>query len=189
MWNVIENPWLILTVSIILLAIVAYVRQMRPDNRKWWQYLLPVFLVIAAVGIDYFIKTDHEKITEIIKQAKKSAITNNVKLIEPLISEDYRDRNHRSKAEMIAACRSNFSNYGLKKIRTQSKSIIVKSMKANAVLQFVIQFRPQSSNDATVGYVYVKIKIKFIKQGDEWLIETADLISINNQPTNWNEIR
>lgn len=188
MFNIIENPWLILTVSIILLAVIAYTRQLWPDNKKRWQYLLPGLLVISALGIDFFIKTDHEKITGIIKQAKKSAITNDVSLLEPLISEDYEDKVHNSKTHLINACRGIFSRYGLKKIRTQSKSIVVNSPNADAVMQFVVQFRSQSSNEATVGFVYVKVKIELVKQGKQWFVKSADLISVNNQPMNWSSI-
>ena len=71
--NIFQSPWLLLTISVIALGVTAIIRQTWPQKRRWWQ--IPVFVMLAAAsfGIDYFVKTDYEKIPQDTGKSQQKA--------------------------------------------------------------------------------------------------------------------
>ncbi len=74
MTNIFQTPWLLLFISLVLLMVVAVLRQSFPEKQRWWQLLLPLVLAIIAFGLDYFIKTDYEKVKHVIKCARDAVV-------------------------------------------------------------------------------------------------------------------
>ena len=152
--------------------------------------LIPIALILAALILDFFVKTDREKINSAINQSTKAAVLNDVTLIDAVVSQEYQDQVHSSKKQLLSTCRSIFATYGIKKIRNRSKQITLSSQNASVNLHIVVHLEPRSTYAAAGTIVFVQLKINFIKTlSKQWLVRSADIISINNQPMNWNEIR
>ena len=102
MMNVFQTPWLLLSISLVVLIIVALFRQSFEDKQRWWQLLIPLVLLAGSLGLDFFAKTDYEKIISTLKYARKAAETEDVDRLAMVVSSDYRDRSHRSKDKLIS---------------------------------------------------------------------------------------
>ena len=189
MFNIFQNPWLLTIVAILLVPLLSFLRQPWPDKHQRWILIIPLVLFLAAIGLDFLVKTDREKIDYIINQSITAAVTNNTTLIENVISEDYSDDVHKSKNALLSTCRSIFATYSIKKINKRSKQIRIIRTDAIADLHYIVHLNPRSTYAAAGTIVFVKMKIGFTKNQDrQWHINRADIISINNQPMNWNAI-
>ena len=73
MWNFFEQPWTLLGAAVIVLLGVLTFRIVWPEKRAWWQWLLPVGIAVLAVGLDWAVATDYEKIDRIGKIAMRAA--------------------------------------------------------------------------------------------------------------------
>ena len=190
MFNIFDNPWLLTIVAILLVPILSFLRQPWPDKHQRWILFVPLLLFMSAFGLDFLVKTDREKIDLIINQSITAAVTNNTALIEAVVSEDYSDDVHKSKRALLSTCRSVFATYSIKKINKRSKQINIVRSDATANLHYVVHLNPRSTYATAGTIVFVKMEISFVKSPTrKWYVKTADIISINNQPMNWNSIR
>jgi len=187
--NIFQTPWLLLTISVILLGVTAVIRQTCPQKRRWWQ--IPVFVVLAAAafGIDYFVKTDYEKIEHVIVSDIKAAIRQDFHGISATISDEYSDTIHKSKEAFMVACRSILSRTLMEKAVKRRCVIIVLSDEASAELMIRLHLKPESQYAAVSTLMFVEMKISFRKSPDgEWLITNTEILSLNNQPLNWRQV-
>ena len=123
MFNPFENPWLLLLVGILLVPILAFIRQPWQNKQKPYHMLIPIAFIAAAIVLDFCVKTDREKIDSAVNQSIKAAVLNDVTLIDAVVSQEYTDQIHSSKRQFLSTCRSVFATYGIKKIRKRSKQI------------------------------------------------------------------
>ena len=61
MWNMFEQPWALLITAGLLSIIIAILGMALPEKKKRRQWLLPLLFVILAFSLDFFVKTDLEK--------------------------------------------------------------------------------------------------------------------------------
>jgi len=190
MLNIFENPWLLALIAILLVPVISFFRQPWPDKHGRRLLLMPAVLLVSAIGLDFLVKTDREKIDSIINQCITAAVKNNIALIEDVVSEDYSDDVHKSQKAVLSSCRSIFATYGIKKISIRSKQIRLTTPNAAANLHFVVHLEPRTTYTAASTIVFVDMKVGFTKKTDrKWCVNRADILSINNQPMNWNSIR
>jgi hypothetical protein len=142
--SVLETPWLLLTASIILLAIIVIIRQTWPDKQQWWQLAIPVILATIAIGLDKFVETDYEKIESIINSGIRAVIAQDLGQIDRIISPHYSDSARRSKAELMAYCRDLLSQPLAEKIRKQQEQITISAPQATAELSARVHLQPQN---------------------------------------------
>lgn len=187
--NIFQTPWLLLTISVILLGVTAIIRQTWPQKRRWWQ--IPVFVVLAAAafGIDYFVKTDYEKIEHVIVSDIKAAIRQDFHGISSTISGEYSDTIHKSKKAFMVACRSILSRTLMEKAVKRRCVITVSRDEASAELMIRLHLKPESQYAAVSTLMFVEMKISFRKSPTgEWLITNTEVLSLNNQPLNWRQV-
>jgi hypothetical protein len=190
MFSFFENPWFLTITAILLVPIISLFRQPWGDKQNRKILLIPIALFLLAMGLDFLVETDREMIDSLITQSKTAAVTNDITLVDAIVSEDYSDDVHKSKKSLIASCRSIFATYGIEKIRNRSKQINITSPNATVTLQVVVHLMPRSTYNTAGTIVFVKMKLEFEKTtARKWLLKRADIISINNQPMNWNDIR
>ncbi len=190
MFNLFETPWLLLIISIIVLAVVTIIRQSRPDKSRWWQLLMPVILAGLAFGVDFFVKTDYEKIESVIDLASKAAAGRDIDQVDVIISPDYHDLIHDSKDELMAFCRAIFSTPLIEKTKTRYTIIKVSAPKATCELEVVVHLEPESIYAAAGRIIFIKAKLYFTKTPKRnWLISGSQILAVNNQPSNWKNIR
>jgi hypothetical protein len=187
MFNIFEQPWTLLTVAVVVLCVVFGFRSIFPEKHRWWLWLLPILLVVAAFGLDFLVETDSEKINSVINKGVKAVKDENPDAIEQIIADDYTDSYHSSKSVLMAHCREVLSEPLIEKNIKRTVSMDIQPPKATAVFTVRILFDKQS-------YVYQSFKQQMLtevqadlqKQPDGgWLINRVELLKIDFQPASW----
>jgi len=192
MSDIFEQPWPLLITAGVILIILLLFRGIFPNRKRWWQFLIPVLIGAAALGLDRLVQTDLEKIEAVIAAVSKAAEEEDCEKIEPLIADDYRDSHHRNKQRLMSRCRSRLSSPLIDKNITTVISTDISSSTATAVFTVRILFDTQSRvyQNYSMRIMLMKIKINLQKTPDEkWLIDRAEIVEINRQPANWQDIR
>jgi hypothetical protein len=191
MFNIFEQPWTLFIVAVVVLCVVFGFRSISPEKRRWWQWLLPVFLVVAAFGLDFLVETDLEKINAVINKGVKAVEDEDPDAIEMIIADNYTDSYHSSKSVLMAHCREILSEPLIEKNIKRTVSIDIQPPKATAIFTVRILFDKQS-------YVYQSFKSQMLtevqadlqKQPDGgWLINRVELLKIDFQPAGWKSIK
>lgn len=189
MFNFFEQPWTLLGLAIIVLPVVLMIRRIFPDNKRWWQLALPVFIAVLGFSLDYFIKTDNEKINSLLMKSVKAVETQNPLAIAPLVADDYQDTFHRSKKSLILDCQTWFSEPLVYDAIIRTVSIEITPPRATHIFMarviidkrsYVYEYRP---------IVSAKVKMDFRKQNKDWFITSIEILEIDNQPFKWALIR
>ena len=108
MTYIFQTPWPLLFISLVLLIVVTLVRQNSPEKQLWWLLLLPLVLAAVALGLDYFIKTDFEKVKHTLKCARNAVVAENADALGMTLSPEYSDRSHKSSKQLVSFMRSFF---------------------------------------------------------------------------------
>lgn len=187
--QIFETPWPVLTVAFIALAVVVIIRQTWPDKRRWWQLLIPAVLAAGGFGLEHFIETDYEKIESLINSGIQAVIKQDIGRIDRIISPDYSDSRHRSKASLMGYCRDLLAQPFVERIKKQQEQIIISAPEAEAELSVRLHLHPQNTYALGGTLMYVKMKLYLAKTPyGNWLISRTEIISINNQPFGWGSV-
>jgi hypothetical protein len=187
MFDVYEHPWGLITIAIVTFFVLLMFRSISPEKCRWWLWLLPAFLVVAAFGLDFLVETDLEKINTVINTGVKAFEDENPDLIEPIIADNYSDSYHSSKSVLMAHCREILSEPLIEKNIKRIVSIDIQPPKATAIFTVRILFDKQS-------YVYqsfkqqmlTEVQVDLQKQMDNrWLINRVELLKVDLQPAGW----
>ncbi len=176
-----ESPWLLLTVAGVTLIAASVVRQVKTEW-GYWPLLVPLIIAALAFGLDYIVKTDLEKVNSIISSAKNAAITGIMSDIMPFISPDYADRSYPSKEQLEVKLKKVFTNSGIKKIRTRSHVVDLKTDTANSQLHVVVHLDKNSRYAIAGSIVFVGLQFDYVKVGENWMVKRSDIISVNDNP-------
>lgn len=190
MWNFCEQPWTLIAAAVITLIVLLAMRSQIQEKKRLYLWLLPILIAAAALALDYFIKTDLEKINEVIDTTTNAVQDENPQAIEPLIAENYSDSYHSSKKELIYYCRRKLSEPIIEKNIKRIISIDISDSHATATFTVRIIFDQQSYIYQTfVRLILTKVKIDLEKQDDRWLITRAELLEVDMQPFTWKDIK
>ena len=191
MFDIFDKPWPLLIAAVVVLFGIMTFRSFAPDKKRWWQLLIPVFLIAAGFGFDWLIQTDLEKINSVIVTGIKAVEEENPKAIQTIISENYRDSYHNTKDDFIYYCDTLLAEPLVEKNRKINLVIEKSDFQATATFTVLVAFDKQN-------YVYkefkqfllVKAKLDLRKQSDKsWLIERAELLELDRQSVGWKNIR
>ncbi len=187
--QIFETPWPIFTVAIIVLAVVVLIRQTWPDKRRWWQLVIPLALGIGAFGIDYFFDTDYEKVESVINSGIQAVIDQDLNRIDGIISPDYSDSRHRSKAALMSYCRDLLAQPFVNRIKKQQELVTISAPTAVVELSVRLHLHQQNIYTATANIMYVKLKFDLAKTpSGNWLISRTEIIAVNYQPMGWGDV-
>ena len=185
MLNIFQYPWLLLIVSFVLLIAVYLFRQSVPNKRRWWQLLIPVVCVGLALGVDYFVKTDHEKINSLFKTAARAIAERDINAIEPVFAENYSDRFHSSKEAILASCKRVMDRRGYENIVITNTVILVDGDQADIDVIARVMFNEQNA-EIPAPFMFAKLKMTLSKKRDKtWVISRTDKVEINNNMVSW----
>lgn len=190
MWNIYEQPWLLAAVSLGLYLVIWIVRSVCPDRVKAWMWLGPVLVLGAGLGLDYGVKTDHEKVRIALKQLVLSAQRQDVRAIDQLVAPAYADSYHPSKARLMEHMRVRFSRPVFEKIKTLSLHVSsLENGTAEAALTATVVFDRESSIAQVVGRSLIaRVEFRLSRQASgQWLLSTMELKEVNRQPVNWRQ--
>ena len=191
MFDIFEQPWTLLGASVIILFAILTIRSVWPENRRWWQLLIPVAIAAVGFGLDFLVQTDLEKINALIDRGIKAVEEEDCGAIESIIADNYRDSFHNTKEDLMSHCRTQLAPGLVAKGKKSACLVELSPPTATATIFILLTF----DKDSYISREYkssmqVKAKLYLQKQPDKgWLITRAELLEIDRQPVNWRQIR
>ena len=190
MYNIFQTPWPLITASVAILVILTVFRLGWPEKRRLWQLLLPPLLTITALGLDFFVKTDYEKIEIIFHLGLTAVADEDIDSLANLFSDDYSDPVHPSKQSFVSYCRALFSEPLVEKVKLRYNKITVTPPHADALFEAAVHLESNPDLAISPEIIFVKMKLDFTKTPHKtWLIRSSQIREINNQPFNWNTVK
>ncbi len=191
MFDFFEQPYTLIGAAVLVLFGVLTFRSVLPEKRRWWQLLLPVFVAVAAFGLDMLVQTDLEKINSVISTVIKAVEGEDCNAIEATIAEDYRDSYHNTKRHLLTHCRQRLTPSLIEKNKKTASRVQLSS--PNAIPTMFMQTTFDKNSSITVNNkssLFLKIEFHFQKQQDKtWLINRIEILELDRQPANWSRIR
>jgi hypothetical protein len=188
MGNIFEQPWLLLIVSAAVLPAVFIVRAVFPQRFKWL-WLLPILLAVLAFALDYFVRTDAEKVRAVLARAARAVEKENPESMAPLFSDDYRDSFHSSREALLSNCKWWLSQPIIKKNILGVISLKVGPPKAEAVFTVRVVFDPKGPVFEYRKLMLFKLRADFRKQGGGWFFTRVEVLEIDLHPADWQHIQ
>lgn len=191
MFDFFEQPYTLIGAAVIVLFVVFTIRSVIPEKRRWWQFLLPVFIAAAGIAIDMLVQTDLEKVNSVISTVIKAVQEEDCDAIEAVVAEDYRDSFHNTKWDLISHCRRKLTPSLIEKNKKTACLVELSPPKATATVFMLTIFDKKSYvAENYKPFIFFKIELRFQKQPDKtWLISRGELLEIDKQPAKWNDIR
>lgn len=191
MFNFYEQPWTLVGLAVIVFFIILTYRSVAEGKRRWWQWLIPVIIVIAAFGLDALVQTDNEKIEAILDAGIKAIEVENFSQIDSYLSDDYRDSIHSTKEQLIEQAQRQLNTNVVEKCKKTGTLITLSKNKAkvNLFVQIVLSKDSPITQSLTIPLFNVKADIDLIKQNNKWLIDNIEIRSVNNMQARWTDIR
>ena len=191
MFDFFEQPYTLIGAAVLLLFGVLTFRSVVPEKRHWWQLLLPVFVAVAAFGLDLLVQTDLEKINSVISTVIKAVEEEDCNAIEAIIAENYQDSFHDKKRHLLTHCRQRLTPSLIEKNKKTASLVELSPPNAIATLFMRTTFDKNSSISVDYkSFLFSKIELHFRKQQDKtWLINRAEILELDRQPANWGHIR
>ena len=188
MTDIYEQPWLLLIVSGCVLLIVFIIRAVFPQKCRWL-WLLPILLAASAFAIDFFVKTDSEKVRAVLAEAAGAVEKEDVEALKPLFSDGYRDSFHPSKEALLNDCRWWLSGPLIDKNVLRIVSLKVEPPNAEAIFTVRIVFDPKGPVFEYRKLMLFKVRADFRKQGSGWCFSQVEVLEIDLQPADWQQIQ
>ena len=189
MWNVFEQPWTLLLIAALVLLATAIARAFFLKNKTLWQWLPTIIIILAAFGLDFFIKSDFEKIKMVISAAAKAVEKENCNSLEKTLSENYADSHHRAKSSVIQKCKTILRPPLVSKVYSSFLQKNVQSDKATILLLSRVVFDEKSEVYSFSKIMLFKTQIRLQKGLDKnWLINSIEILEINKQPAKWSDV-
>lgn len=191
MFDVFEHPWGLITVAAVVVFALLVLRSVAPQKCRWWLWLLPVFLVIAAFGLDYLVETDLEKINTVIDKGLSAFEKEDADLIERIIADNYHDSYHGTKDALMVHCREMLSEPLIEKTIKRTVSVDIQPPKATEIFTVRVLFDKRS-------FIYQNFKQQMVTEvqadlekqpNGRWLISRVELLKIDLQPVKWQSIK
>ena len=190
MFNIFQQPW-----TLVVIAFAAYVaiwlwRTVAGEKVSKKYFLIPIVLIVLAFAIDGFFKTDREKVNSLIKVTMGAIENEDIDTIDKVVSPSYEDIVHRSKAEILTYGRVMLEMMPVRKIKKQSSNLEFSDSSAQTLMSVVIHFGDEAETSEVMPLLVVKARVHFVKTADKkWLINSTELLKINNQPIGWRKVK
>lgn len=199
MTNIYEQPWLLLIVSGGVLPAVFVIRAVFPQKYKWL-WLLPFLIAASAFAIDYFVKTDAEKVRDVIAKTVKAAEKEDAEAMMSRFCDDYRDSFHPSREALLDNCRWWLSEPVIEKNVLRIVSLKVEppnvrlaedgeARRAEAVFTVRVVFDPQGPVFEYRKMMVFKLRADFREVRGGWCFSRVEVIEIDLQPAGWQQIQ
>ena len=192
MFDFFDQPWTLIGLAVLVLFGILTFRSVVPEKKRWWQFLIPICIAATALGTDYLVKTDMEKIAGLLNLGIKAVEEENVDTIEIIIDENYRDSFHNNKEHLLSHCRQALSQHIVENNKITNSLITISGDNATATIFMTTRFDADSyvAINYGISFVLIEVDIYFQKQSDNtWLINRIEVRRLNREQTNWRQIR
>ena len=185
-----EQPWTLLGAAVIALLVVLTARSVLPEKRKWWQWLFPIGVAAAAVGLDFLVVTDLERIHATLQSVLQAVEEEDCQRLALFIAPNYSDSRHTSKAQLITHGREELNGPTVQWLKQRSDTVEISSRQAEVTLFLFIRFEAESRIAKQYKSVFLaKVRLHLRKQPNkQWLIHQAELLEIDNIPMSWKAV-
>lgn len=185
MWNLYEDPWLLLIVGIVVLIIGAWIRNNVAEKKGLWLILAGVLIAAGGFGLDYAVATDYEQIQTVIYTCRDATIARDIRLIAPLISLSYKDSVHFNRDIFIENVDSIFKTAAVSKIKFQEMTLSLFGRTGRAAIRAAVFLDPNSSYAAAGGLFFIEMSVDFRKDNNRWTVAGVEVETVNNDRINW----
>ena len=145
MWNLFEQPWTLVGISVLVLFGVLTFRSVWPEKRKFWQLLVPLAVAGSGFALDGLVVTDLESIQKTMKALLVAVTNEDCDAVAKWIAPDYSDIRHASKAALLKQCKEQLNGQTIAKIDTIGKEIDRTENQAKVTLVLSVKFDEQSA--------------------------------------------
>ncbi len=181
-----ESPILLIIVSVALFCVITLFRNFMPEKRRWWQFVIPAVVFVAAFAVDYFVETDREKVRARILEARAAVLSQQPQVIIGMLDTDYQGQHGYNREAVAKKCRQYFSRPFAKKIRINYNEITVDGNKAQSILNTTVHFEESTEAGQYFTLAVIEAKIDFIRHGDTWFVRNVHIEKVNNkEPPRW----
>lgn len=167
-------------------------RSVLPEKRRWWQWLLPIALIVAAFGLDALVETDSEQINALIDAGIEAVSTRNIAGVDRILSPNYRDSAHGSRERLLYYCQQAVEQNQVveaKRKGVRLTDISHSGTTANVFIQMIFDQNSYFAENYKPS-AQVRVDVTFEKRpGPGWLVRCVELRSIDGQPCSWRQIR
>lgn len=189
--SVFEQSWPLLIAALVVFLIVGTWRAVVPEKNRWWQWCIPLAVVVLALGLDIAVATDHEQILSLSRKLIRAVAEEDIDGIDRLLAPDYRDSLHRDRDAFLSHVESGLSHspvYKLTKINLEIESL--NAPEASLTMETILVFEKESRIASLYKQqFFASVRLHMIKSsGRVWFLQRLDLLTIDRQPMGWGQV-
>lgn len=189
MWNVYEQPWTLLVTAAVLLLLVVCIRPFVGEKHKSQLWLIPILVAIMGPALDFAVRTDREKIEDVLDAGVTALENEDCGAISSIIAQDYRDSIHSDKADLIRSCRNILVPPMIGKIYASILDMNISGRNASVTMLNRIFFDENSDYIEFARLILINVQIELEKGSDgNWLVSQTEILAVNNQPSQWEKV-
>jgi hypothetical protein len=189
MWNVLEQPWTLLITAAVLLLLVACIRPFVNEKYKRRLWLIPILVAVMGPALDLAVRTDREKIEDVLDTGVTALENEDCDVIASIISQNYSDSIHSDKADLIRSCRNILEPPLISKVYDSILDMNISGNSASVTVLGRIFLDKENKLVGTTEVIFIKAQIELEKGSDgKWLISQTEVLTVNNRPTEWRNI-
>ena len=184
--NIFEQPWTLIVIGLSAELAVLIGARFWPLKIRRKHLLIGPILIVLALGLDYFLTTDTEKIEAVIATVVKAAEEENAEQIIACIGPTYHGRLQDSRELFAHFCRQLFSQPQIEKNWLRELQLQLDKTKATVHITVLTQIDRRSPWAQWLLVAKTVWEIRFEKQPDKtWLIVWIDFLELNDDRLDW----
>ena len=186
MFDFFEQPWTLLGIAIlVLLGLLTY--RSVTDKRRAWHLVVPILIAAAGFGLDSLVTTDRESVRSVVAEVLQAAEDENCAAIGLFLASDYRDGYHRSKDAFLNHCREELDGPTVIEAKKLGDEVELSGRTARVTIKVRVRFEDSSrvAREYKRSCVVVVEMVLQKQAGGRWLINRADLQSVDTFPIGW----
>ncbi len=189
MWNFCDQPYTLIAFSIILALIVSTVKGFVSEKYQNKLWLIPIFTLALAFALEFLVTTDTEKIKATIKTCVKTVQDEQPQEFEKIISPDYSDTRHNTKANLVNNFTAALRYPLIDKAFHQITDLQIKDVKAQANVHVKMLFEKDSYAGQLIPGTTCTVRITLKKNSDgNWLINGTEITKFHSQDATWSSV-
>ena len=184
--NIFEQPWTLIVIGLsVELAVLIGVRFWPLKVRRKHLLSGPI-LIVLALGFDYLVTTDTEKIEAVINTVVKAAEEENAEQIIACVGPTFHGKIGDSRELFAHFCRQLFSQPQIEKNQLWSPQVQLDNTKATVRFTLWTNIDKRSPWAQWFSKATTVWEFRLEKQPDNtWLIVWIDFLELNGKRLNW----
>jgi len=190
MWNIYEQPWTLSIIAVCLLVVVWLVNMFISDKKGRLLWLVPLVTTILALGLDFFVATDREKIINVIDTAVEAFEQEQPDEIAMTLDPDYKDSYHRNKQAISMRMQMFINPPMISKVYDSITEMEISGNTAELKLLCRIFFDENSDVASFTSAATALTNIQLNKNASgNWLINRIEVEKINGSDASWSSAK